>query len=270
MEICIKSTKIDYKGKSPPPLFLSNKHVTNYPSKQITVKRFPEATRHVLLAGAQVATQRQVLLQLTLTWVLPQPRNNGPSVWESLAEQRSRAPSAPAPLSALTGGSEDLAKSPKGRESHTGSESRQVSEQLSSEPPAGGSRALWATTIWCHRGNSPNFHIRWKPGASHPFCPWLKNAVPLQSHLVENQTLNKLTVSSGNPQSKEKSNVSSEIIFFSVSKSHKTTLCLFCIFTYIWLYSKKDLRQFHQAARSLFHPNYTGQRKHGSVHICPR
>ena len=147
-------------------------------------------------------------------------------------------------------------------ESHTGSEFRQVSEQLSPEPPAGGSRALWATAIWCHRGNSPNFHIRWKPAAIYPFCPWLKNAVPLQNRLVENQTLNKLTVSSGNPQSNEKSNVSSEIIFFSVWKSHKTTLCLFCIFTYIWLYSKKDLRQSHQVTRSLFPPNYTRQKKH--------
>lgn len=210
--------------------------------------------------------------RLPLTCVLPQPNNNGPSVCDSFAEQRSRAPSAPAPLSVLTGGGEDLAQSPKESKgiTHWVRISSQVSEQLSPEPPAGGSRALWATAIWCHRGNSPNFHIRWKPGAIHPFCPWLKNAGPLQNCLVENQTLNKSTVSSGNPQSKEKSNVSSEIIFFSVWKSHKTTLCLFCILTYIWLYFKKDLRQLHQVARSLFHPNYTGQRKHRICSYLPQ
>ena len=178
--------------------------------------------------------------RLPLTCVLPQPSNNGPSVCDSFAEQRSREPSAPAPLSVLTGGGEDLAQSPKESKgiTHWVIISSQVSEQLSPEPPAGGSRALWATAIWCHWGNSLNFHIRWKPGAIHPFCPWLKNAVPLQNCLVENQTLNKPTVSSGNPQSKEKSNVSSEIIFFSVWKSQNHPMSILYICLHLALFQK--------------------------------
>lgn len=73
----------------------------------------------MLLAGEPVATQRQVLLQLTHLSASTAQQQWALGLRE-LGRANIRAPSAPAPLSVVTGGGEDLAKSPKERKgNHT-------------------------------------------------------------------------------------------------------------------------------------------------------